>query len=341
MQNKMLSVILSSTLAVVSSVNASATPTSPASSPATSLNQDQQQVTWLGVYLEPVPQAVQVQLKKLLPTNGGAMIQKVQEASPAKTAGIQAFDIITHIDGKALENVEQVYQTVQSHKPDETIKLSILRNATRTDVEVKLGTRQVAPQRQFRSPFGNAPLGNTPFGNNPFGNNPFGNTPFGNNPFGNNNNYFWGIPNHFNVPHSQPNWPSFNVPTPQLPNLPNLPSTQNMQSFSQSESMSMKTLPDGKIHIETTSKDNDGNTKEFIFEGDADEIKKQIQENKDMPDSQKQSLLQSLNMNPGNFFNNNFFNNSFMQSFPSINTQTPQTTQPKTAPQPLPRGTLN
>lgn len=316
----------------MASVNASATTPPQASAPAaTSLNQTKQQVTWLGVYLEPVPQAVQVQLEKLLPKHGGAMIQEVQDASPAKTAGIQAFDIITHIDGKPIEKVEQVYEAVQSHKAGETIKLSILRNASTTVVEVKLGTRQVTPQRQFISPFGNSPFGNAPFGNQPFGNDPFGN----------NTNYFWGIPNHFNFPHSQPNWPSFNLPTPQLPNLPNLPSTQNMQSFSQSESMSMKTLPDGKIHIETTSKDTDGNTKEFIFEGNAEDIKKQIQENKDLPDSQKKTLLQSLNMNPGTFFNNNFFNNSFMQNFPSVNSQTPQATPPKTAPQPLPRGTLN
>lgn len=332
MPYKMLAIILSSSLAALSSMHASATtPNAPTAPSATTLNQDQQRVTWLGVYLEPVPQAVQVQLKKLLPNQGGAMIQKVQDASPAKTAGIQAFDIITHIYGKAVNKVEEVYQAVQSRKAEETMTLTILRNAASTDIEVKLGTRQVAPQNSFKSPFGNAP----------FGNNPFGNQPFGNNPFGNGNNYTWGIPNHFNFPQMQPNWPSLNLPTPQLPNLPTLPSTQNMQTFSQSESMSMKTLPDGKIHIKTTSKDADGNSKEFIFEGDADEIKKQIEGNKDLPDSQKQSLLQSLNMNPAAFFNNNFFNNNFMQGFPNSNTQTPQAAQPKSAPQPLPRGTLN
>lgn len=339
MHYKMLSMILSSSLAALGSVNALAAPASPSESSATTLKADQQQaqqrVTWLGVYLEPVPQPLQVQLGSMLPKEGGAMIQKVQEGSPAKTAGIQAFDIITHIDGKAIEQVAEVYEVVQSRKADETIKLTILRNANSTDIDVKLGTRQVMQQRQVTSPLGNTPFGN----NNPFGNNfPFGNS----NPFGN-NNFFWGTPNHFNIPNfpqSQPNWPSFTIPTPQLPNVP---SSSNMHSFSQSETMSMKTLPDGNIHITTTSKDSDGNTKEFVFEGDADEIKKQIQENKDLPESQKQSLLQSLNVNPGTFFNNNFFNNNFMQGFPSMNMQTSPgtTTQPSTAPQPLPRGTLN
>ncbi|CAA6813459.1 MAG: Unknown protein [uncultured Thiotrichaceae bacterium] len=304
MQYKMLSIILASSLTALNSINASATPATP---PATTQNQAQQQITWLGVYLKPVPQAIQAQLGKLLPQKGGAMIQNVQNASPAKTAGIQAFDIITHIDGKTINTVEQVYQTVQSRKAGTTIKLSILRNATPTDIDVKLATRQVTPTRQPRSPFGN--------------------TPFGNNPFGNNNNPFWGNPNPFNVPYSQPNWPSFNIPTPQMPNFPNLPAMPNAQSFSQAESLSMKTLPDGKIHIETSSKDSDGNTKEFIFEGDADDIKKQIHANKELPENQRQSLLQSLNMSPGSFMNNNF-----MQGSPSVKPQTPQ---------PLPSGTLN
>lgn len=341
MRYKMLPIILSSTLAVFGSANALANPSSTSAPSATSLDQSQQQVTWLGVYLDAVPQAMRVQLKTLLPENSGVMIQKVQAASPAKTAGIQAFDIITHIDGKAVTSVEQVYETVQSRKADDTMKLSILRNAARTDIEVKLGTRQVTPQTQPRSPFGNnfpfggnSPFGGSPFGNQPSGNFPFGNQPFGNPPFGN-NNYFWGIP------HSQPNWPSFTVPAPQLPNLPNLPSGANAQSFFHSDTMSMKTTPDGKVHIETTSKDSDGNTKEFVFEGDREDVKKQIQENKDLPDSQKQSLLQTLNMTPGMFFNNNFFNNNFMQGVPSGNTPMPKTTQPQNAPQPLPSGTLN
>ena len=54
--------------------------------------------------------------------------------------------------------------------------------------------------------------------------------------------------------------------------------------------------------------DGKGNKKEFVFEGDGNEIRKQIIAQDDMDEDKKQSLLHALDLNqaPSNNFNQSF-----------------------------------
>lgn len=120
------------------------------------------------------------------------------------------------------------------------------------------------------------------------------------------------------------------------------------------ESVQVKTLTNGNYHAEVTFRDKNNETKHFTFEGKRDEIIKQIQNQKDLPDSKRKALLNALNMRPDQsfrslfndpFFKNNPFDDPFFKnmipqdltipSFPQFFQQTPFA-NPPTPSQPLP-----
>jgi len=97
---------------------------------------------------------------------------------------------------------------------------------------------------------------------------------------------------------------------PSFPNMQPLDRQGNRQSFSSwdsFESVQVRTLEDGRYHAEVKYKDPQGNEKSFAFEGKREEIIKQINEEKELPDAKKQALLNALNMDSGKLFNNPFF----------------------------------
>lgn len=301
MNSKILSAIIASTIFSLPLTPLIATPSN--SNDASTLSNQQQQITWLGIYLNEVSPALQAQLGELV-QNGGVMVQKVQQGSPAQKADLRTYDIITQVDGIQVTQSQQLYAAIKSKKPQQTIKLTLVRQGKKMDINATLGERSI-PNQQAIQP-------QTPLNQQP-------------------GNYFWGVPQNWPFNHQAPNWPNFNMPA--MPSMPAMPNFQNIQpnmkgqNFSQSESLSMKTLPNGKMRIETQTTDSDGNSKEFVFEGDPEEIKKQIQENKDLSKEQKDKLLNSFSFTPGTFFNNNIFNQQFHQGFGTNNTTTPS--QPK------------
>ena len=60
----------------------------------------------------------------------GVFIDSIEEGSAAEKAGIQQYDIITAIDGKQISSIEELSNIISGHKPNDTIKLSIIRNGT-------------------------------------------------------------------------------------------------------------------------------------------------------------------------------------------------------------------
>ena len=67
---------------------------------------------------------------------------EVSAGAPAETAGLQAGDIITAVDGVAIDGDHQfINEAIMNHKPGDTVKLTIDRNGQSQDVTVTLGTR--------------------------------------------------------------------------------------------------------------------------------------------------------------------------------------------------------
>jgi S1-C subfamily serine protease len=116
---------------------------------------------YLGVSTEPLyPQLAQ---KLGLDTEFGALIASVVPGGPAAKAGLRGAtgeiqfqaaeyetggDVIVEIEGQEVSEPESVIRLIDEKEPGETIKLTILRDNKREDVEVTLGKRpdQVEPE---------------------------------------------------------------------------------------------------------------------------------------------------------------------------------------------------
>ena len=72
--------------------------------------------------------------------------------------------------------------------------------------------------------------------------------------------------------------------------------------WSSSSSLSLKSLEEGRFRAEIEYKDSKGNTQSMTLEGTREEIRKSIEEQKELPDSIRQHLLRSLDLQTGQGF---------------------------------------
>jgi putative serine protease PepD len=91
-----------------------------------------------------------------LKTSEGVLVAQVSAGSPAAKVGIKGGqkqtvlqgqvyvaggDVIKAIDGQAMTSMDQLAGTISSHKPGETVTLTILRGSATITLKVTLGTR--------------------------------------------------------------------------------------------------------------------------------------------------------------------------------------------------------
>ncbi len=93
---------------------------------------------YMGIGYVPLNPAIATQLG----TNAtqGAVIVQVVPGSPAADAGLQTQDVITEIDGTSLTGESTLAQIVQSHKPGDTLDLTVMRGSQTLQVKITLGT---------------------------------------------------------------------------------------------------------------------------------------------------------------------------------------------------------
>lgn len=78
----------------------------------------------------------------------GVIVIAVRPEGPAAAAGIKGLsrtlsgielgDVIVGIDGKPIENYDDLYNALDPRKPDETIKVTLVREDRKIEVSVKL-----------------------------------------------------------------------------------------------------------------------------------------------------------------------------------------------------------
>jgi len=73
--------------------------------------------------------------------NGGAKVKSVEPRSPAAKAGIKVNDIVTHVNKKAVVDMESLINAVGRHKPGAEITLKINRGKEKVEVKAKLASR--------------------------------------------------------------------------------------------------------------------------------------------------------------------------------------------------------
>jgi S1-C subfamily serine protease len=88
----------------------------------------------------------------------GAWIQEVNPGGPAERAGLRGGgspvefqaasfrpggDVITKVDGKAVEDSAQLAEVIAAYEPGEQVPLEVHRDGETREIEVKLGERPV------------------------------------------------------------------------------------------------------------------------------------------------------------------------------------------------------
>lgn len=92
--------------------------------------------TWLGVRMSPVPRPLAAHLD-----TPGVMVTNVVRESPADAAGLQQFDVITQLNGKAVAAPEDLVNAIKDLPVGQTVTLTLVRKAAAQQVRVTLGER--------------------------------------------------------------------------------------------------------------------------------------------------------------------------------------------------------
>jgi serine protease Do len=92
---------------------------------------------WIGVQIQPLTPEIadSLGIKKA----AGALVAEPQKDGPAMKAGIQAGDVITAVDGKAVVDARDLARRISGMPPNTTVKLAIIRSGAEQTVNLTLG----------------------------------------------------------------------------------------------------------------------------------------------------------------------------------------------------------
>jgi serine protease Do len=109
---------------------------------------------YIGVALTDVTPDLQRSLR--LERAEGALVQDITDASPGDRAGLRAYDLIVSVDGKAVENNDELIREIASRTPGSVARLEIMRDRRELQLQIRLG------ERPPRTPERGAPAALTP-----------------------------------------------------------------------------------------------------------------------------------------------------------------------------------
>jgi serine protease Do len=107
---------------------------------------------YLGVVVQPITPAMakalgQTELK-------GALVGDVSPRGPAQLSGVERGDVILEINGKVVNDSNELRNTVAMMQPGEAVQLKISRNGSTREISVKLGELHVSKQEAQNQPEG-------------------------------------------------------------------------------------------------------------------------------------------------------------------------------------------
>jgi S1-C subfamily serine protease len=71
----------------------------------------------------------------------GAIVREVASGSPAAKAGLQVGDLVTAVDGKAVQDAGEMVASIRSHKPGDKVTITVNRNGNQTTISATLTER--------------------------------------------------------------------------------------------------------------------------------------------------------------------------------------------------------
>jgi S1-C subfamily serine protease len=96
---------------------------------------------WMGVSVTPVSDASTAQQFNVPAGTRGAGVAEVVSGGPAAKAGMKAGDVIVQVDGTQIRSANDLTNALQSHKPGDTIKVTVVSSSGQRTVSLTLGTR--------------------------------------------------------------------------------------------------------------------------------------------------------------------------------------------------------
>jgi len=94
---------------------------------------------FLGVSTENVTPALA--RERDLTVDSGAYVVNVTSGAPADDAGVREGDVIVAIDGETITSSADVQTAVRTHRPGESVKVVVIRDGTRTELDATLTER--------------------------------------------------------------------------------------------------------------------------------------------------------------------------------------------------------
>jgi hypothetical protein len=108
-----------------------------AQSPVVMPPDDEEKGTYLGVLITSIPEAVYAQLPELQ-RGQGVMVNHVLPDSPAANAGLRRYDLLLEYDGEKISDGEHFARLIRAGKPDQKVKLGVMRGGKRMMIEATL-----------------------------------------------------------------------------------------------------------------------------------------------------------------------------------------------------------
>lgn len=105
---------------------------------------------WLGVSIQDVSPEMAEKLKLEGPM--GALITGVGKDTSAAKAGLQRGDVITAVEGKAIQDINQLRQMIAMYKPESTVSVTVMRKGEKLEIPVTLGERTDESIRRTTKP---------------------------------------------------------------------------------------------------------------------------------------------------------------------------------------------
>jgi serine protease Do len=92
---------------------------------------------WLGVQIQPVTEDIAESIG--LENAEGALVTEAQDDSPASEAGVEAGDVITAVDGNAVESPRELARLIAKIDPGTDVEVTLWRGGSEEEVSVELG----------------------------------------------------------------------------------------------------------------------------------------------------------------------------------------------------------
>ncbi|MFQ6042413.1 MAG: trypsin-like peptidase domain-containing protein [Candidatus Poribacteria bacterium] len=99
---------------------------------------------WLGIEVQPVPDALRAQLNL---GESGILVTDILKDSPAKKAGIERWDIILEFQGNPIDSAKTLQRKLYRTSPEEVVELLILRKGQQKRIKAKIEALQNGSER--------------------------------------------------------------------------------------------------------------------------------------------------------------------------------------------------